>query len=52
MVRVGGGWDILENYLIYYRFVEVFEYKRLVFGELYDVGNKYFYFKFKYKFYV
>lgn len=49
MVRVGGGWDTLENYLIHHRPVEVFEHKRLVPGEPHDVGNKYLYFKSKYK---
>ncbi|XP_078334295.1 growth arrest-specific protein 2-like isoform X3 [Crassostrea virginica] len=49
MVRVGGGWDTLENYLIHHRPVEVFEHKRLVVGEPHDIGNKYLYFKSKYR---
>ncbi|XP_048769349.1 growth arrest-specific protein 2-like isoform X2 [Ostrea edulis] len=49
MVRVGGGWDTLENYLIHHRPVQVFEHKRLIVGEPPDIGNKYLYFKSKYK---
>nr|XP_022290398.1 growth arrest-specific protein 2-like [Crassostrea virginica] len=49
MVRVGGGWDTLENYLIHHRPVEVFEHKRLVVGEPHGIGNKYLYFKSKYR---
>ena len=49
MVRVGGSWDTLENYLIHHRPVEVFEHKRLVVGEPRDIGNKYLYFKSKYR---
>ncbi|XP_061168322.1 growth arrest-specific protein 2-like isoform X1 [Saccostrea echinata] len=49
MVRVGGGWDTLEHYLIHHRPVQVFEHKRLIVGEPPDIGNKYLYFKSKYK---
>lgn len=28
MVRVGGGWDTLENYLLHHRPIEVFEHRR------------------------
>ncbi|KAK3098942.1 hypothetical protein FSP39_024524 [Pinctada imbricata] len=49
MVRVGGGWDTLENYLVHHTPVEVFEHRRPATGDPKDIGNKYLYFKSKYK---
>ncbi|CAC5371313.1 unnamed protein product [Mytilus coruscus] len=49
MVRVGGGWDTLENYLEHHIPKQVFEHRRDIHGEPKNDANKYLYFKSQYR---
>lgn len=50
MVRVGGGWDTLEHYLIHHNPVQVFEHRRPnTANGSHDSTSKYLCFKSKYK---
>ncbi|XP_052086746.1 growth arrest-specific protein 2-like isoform X1 [Mytilus californianus] len=49
MVRIGGGWDTLENYLEHHIPKQVFEHRRDIHGEPKNDANKYLYFKSQYR---
>lgn len=49
MVRVGGGWDTLENYLEHHIPVQVFEHRRNIHGEPPSDAHKYLCFKSQYR---